>query len=95
MQTPITADMIERAARAICEERGYWPDDLEPGNIIIHPLDDLETWTSSDGVSIEALCSDGQRPADGHDGKDPCHFVWRQFIGSAQVALRAALEVGE
>lgn len=88
----ISADMIERAARAICEEDGYEPDRLEPGNVIIHPTDDLEAWESSDGKNIDFLCDIGVRPPDGTDGKDPCHFMWRAYIGHAQSGLRAALE---
>lgn len=87
----VTADMIERAARALCEEAGYDPDDLEPGNVIIHPLDDLENWESPEGDNIDGLADNGTRPPDGNDGKDPCHFMWRQYIAEAQVALRAAL----
>jgi hypothetical protein len=91
----ITADMVEKAARAICRDSGYDENYLEPGDIIIHPLDDLTNRTSVEGIPIESLCSKGgPRPPDGYEG-EPCHFLWREFIGRAQVALRAALELNE
>lgn len=87
----VTAEMIELAARALCEHDGYDPDDLEPGNVIIHPLDNLTAWESPEGEFIDTLCDNGTRPPDGHDGKDPCHYMWRQYIGRAQVAILAAV----
>lgn len=91
LDSGLTADMIERAARALCELAGYDPEYLEPGNVIIHPMDDVEAWASPEGVHLDTLADNGTRPPDGNDGKDPCHFMWRQFIERAQVALRAAL----
>lgn len=88
-ETTFTAEIIERVARALCEEAGYEPESLNPGNIVLHPLDDLAAWRSSDGVFIDQLCDDGTRPPDGHDGKDQCHFMWRKWIGPAQAACRA------
>lgn len=84
-------EAVESVARALCEDSGRDPEYLEPGNVIVHPLDDLEEWTDGNGVNIDELCDNGTRPPDGNNGKDPCHFMWREFIGSAQVAIQAAI----
>lgn len=93
--TTMRERLIEAAARALCEEAGDDPDRLEPGNVIIHPLDNLDEWESPEGVFLDTLADNGARPPDGHDGKDKCHFAWRGYIGEAQAVVDAVLKVAE
>jgi len=83
--------LITAAAQSLCEEAGHDPDGLEPGNVIIHPLDNLDEWTSAEGAGIDGLADNGTRPPDGHNGKDPCHFMWRGYIAEAQAVIAAIL----
>ncbi len=83
-------DRIELVARVLCEERGYDPDALEPGNVIVRITDNLEKWESAEGVFIDRLADNGTRPPDGYNRKgEPCHFMWRQYIKTAQAVVKA------
>ncbi len=93
MDDEIVAAMIESAARALCERAGHDPDKLEPGNLILHPLDDVRRGTDTSGRWIEGLVNDGTRPPDGETAKGTCHFMWRSYIEEAQVSVRAAIRV--
>lgn len=88
----LSDEMIESVARTLCEAAGYEPDDLEPGNVIIHPSDDLERWASKDDIHLDALADSGARPPDGRRGGDPCHFRWRNYIEPAQLVVDTVLK---
>lgn len=81
-------DKVERIARVLCARAGRDPDALEPGNICVQT-----DWSEKklQNGDYDGPTDRGEYPADGHDGKDQCHFSWREYIFTAQ-AFVAALE---
>lgn len=87
----ITAEMVERAAKALCRHSGLDPLELVESEVLIHPTDDLDTFMDELGFPIIELWENGERPPDGHRDGKPCSFMWRGFIKPAQDALMAGL----
>lgn len=86
------AEVIETIARALCEYDDRDPDEIEGGNVIVHPTDDLEKWCDVNGVFIDTLADNETRPPDGYTRKgEKGHFFWRRYIGEAQVAAKPLL----
>ncbi len=82
-------DTLIAIARQLCGLRGYDPDKLEPGNVILHPSDDFDEWESEDGVFLDELADNGTRPPDGYNRNgEKCHFFWRNFLDDAQQVAR-------
>lgn len=77
---------VELVARVLCERAGRDPDGLEPGDVVILPDMDEDRFKRAD---YDQLFNDGTIPPDGHNGKDPCHYNWREYIFTAQAVLRA------
>jgi hypothetical protein len=77
---------VELVARVLCRRSGIDPDGLEPGNICIQT--DMQESRALNG-SYDRLFDDGTIATDGNNGKDECHFNWREYIFTAQAVLRA------
>ena len=70
---PVSEEMVERVARALCEEDGYDPGALEPGD---------DPYQCRPG--LPSPCIDGQ-----NGKGEPCHFFWRHYDLLARAALSA------
>jgi hypothetical protein len=79
-------DRVELVARVLCERAGRDPDGLEPGDVVITTNMDEGRFQNA---FYDDLFDNGRIPPDGHNGKDPCHFKWREYIFTAQAVLRA------
>jgi hypothetical protein len=84
MEQPV--DNVERVARVLCVRDGRDPEGLEPGNIAVQTTWDEQVLMDGD---YDHLVDNGTIPPDGHDGKDPCHYNWREYIFTAQAVIGA------
>ena len=83
-------DRVELVARVLCERAERDPDGLQPGNVVVQTHMDEATLQSGD---YDHLFDDLTFPPDGHNGKDPCHYNWRDYIFDAQAVLKALDEI--
>lgn len=79
-------DRVEIVARVLCARDGRDPDGLEPGNCVWQT-----NWSELSALNggYDHLFDEGTIPPDGHNGKDPCHYNWREKIFAAQAVLKA------
>ena len=74
-------ELIESVARILAEDRGLDPDALEPGDLAPQP-----DWEED---KFQCGYYDEINVPDGDNGKDPCHYIWREYIFSAKKAIQA------
>ncbi len=77
--------LIEALARDLCQMNSYDPDHLEPGNMCFHSSFDSLKFANAEYDCL--FDSDPAYAPDGHNGKDPCMFMWRGYVTKAMALV--------